>query len=750
MSVLRWPQRPAPDAAAFNADDTLLYADPPRVRWLKRFAAIVSTVTYAAYLVYRARYTLNPEAPVFAGLMYFAEVHGFLSLLFYFHQCTTLRRRDVPPPPEGMRVDVFITTYNEELDLLRQTIRGAVAMRYPHRTFVLDDGGRPAVRALADELGAHYITRSDRAHAKAGNWNNAFRQTDADFIATFDADHVPRPAFLERTLGFFRDPRVAFVQVPQQYHNLDSVQHRVNWQTRRMYGEQDVFFNLVMPGKDNTNSAFFCGTGAVLRRSALAKHGGIVTGTITEDLHTSIVLHSEGWKSVYLNEMLVTGLAPMDLRSFEIQRLRWAEGNLKTVALINPLTCPGLSLNQRVNYVASLYHWTIGVPKLIYYLGPPWMLFSHTFPISNFDGQFLAIYFAFLASLLFAYEVISSGTGWLLMDEVFNMASFFTMLRAIKRAVLGRGAGTFEVTSKLGGEVGLLPLVPHLGLLGFSFLALSWSWWGLGFGVSDDVFGASVASFWTLYNMGLVYAVVKMGLRPSQKRRVPRFRAHFPVEVPGREGMVGMTGDISETGCTLLWSGRLPLGAHVPIEMHLGTLRLNLVGVVRSRHGVKLQGWQAHGMEFEARTQAQKDLLNDAIFQFVVPSLFRELSVPWVPGRLLLLIRGRLQHKRHAQRHFTHVPIGVVDGSAVFLATTMDESSGGIGFVSPRPLTPGAQIAVTVFGPGGARQVEAVVQRCQALATGDAFPSWLIGVRFDRTLFEARLPAEPGPSESVA
>ena len=62
-------------------------------------------------------------------------------------------------------------------------------------------------------------------------------------------------------------------------------------------------------------------------------------------------------------------------------------------------------MNQRINYIASLYHWTIGVPKLIYYLAPPWMLFSHTFPIVNFDGQFLAIYFSFLASLIFAYEV---------------------------------------------------------------------------------------------------------------------------------------------------------------------------------------------------------------------------------------------------------------------------------------------------------------------------------------------------------
>ena len=123
------------------------------------------------------------------------------------------------------------------------------------------------------------------------------------------------------------------------------------------------------------------------------------------------------------------------------------------------------------------------------------------------------------------------------MDEVFNMASFFTMLRAIKRAVLGRGAGTFEVTSKLGGEAG--PAAADCrtsALLAFSFLALSWSWWGLGFGVNDDVFGAAVASFWTFYNMGLVYAVVKMGLRPSAEAARAAVPCALPRRNPGPRG----------------------------------------------------------------------------------------------------------------------------------------------------------------------------------------------------------------------
>ncbi len=433
------PMGAAGPGRAFNADDTRVFLDPPYARVFRHVVSVWALAVYAAYLIYRASFTINADAIGFSLVVYFAEVHGLLSLFFFFHQVWAPRGRRVVEPAPGVSVDVFVTTYNEDVSLLRQTLRSAVAMRYPHRTLVLDDGRRPEVRALAAELGCVYITRSDNTHAKAGNWNNAFRQTTAELIATFDADHVPGPQFLERTLGFFRDPKVALVQVPQQYHNLDSVQHRVSWKARRMYGEQDAFFNLVMPGKDHWNAAFFCGTGAVLRRTALEPHGGILTGTITEDLHTSIVLHSEGWKSVYLNETLVTGLAPMDLKSFETQRLRWAEGNLRVAGYVNPLTTPGLTVAQRISYIASLYHWTIGVPKLIYYLAPPWILFSGTFPIANFDRTFVAIYLCFLGTLVGAYTVASRGKGRLLLDELFNMVSFFTLIRALKRVAVGRG-----------------------------------------------------------------------------------------------------------------------------------------------------------------------------------------------------------------------------------------------------------------------------------------------------------------------
>lgn len=738
----RSPSTPS-DASPLNSDDTLTFADGPARRLITRVVSVAALGVYAIYLVYRALYTINVDALTFSLLVYFAELHGFLSLFFYFHQVWGLRARRVVDPAAGLRVDVFVTTYNEDVDLLRQTLRAAVAMRYPHRTFVLDDGRRPAVRRLAEDLGCHYVTRSDNAHAKAGNWNNAFRQTDADVIATFDADHVPRPEFLERTLGFFRDPKVALVQVPQQYHNLDSVQHRVSWKQKRMFGEQDAFFNLVMPGKDHWNAAFFCGTGAVLRREALEPHGGILTGTITEDLHTSVVLHSEGWKSVYLNELLVTGLAPVDLKSFETQRLRWAEGNLKVAGFVNPLTTPGLSVAQRVSYVASLFHWTIGVPKLIYYLAPPWMLFSGTFPIANFDRTFVAIYLAFLATLVGSYMVVSRGRGRLLMDELFNMVSFFTLVRAMKRVAFGRGKpAKFEVTAKRGnGLSDAGPILPHLVLLGFSILAVSWSLMGIGFGVSDDLFGAGAAIFWTFYNMALMLAVLRIGTRPAEKRATSRFRVNFAVERAGAGGLLGVTADISDGGCSLLWPEPLPAGHRTPLRLHFGVRSAEWMCEVASDGGRQPDGWYSYGIRFLELQPADVDLINDSIFSLVVPDLFTSLAQPpWFVGLWRRSVRWWERHThQRAQRQDVRVPVRAFGPAGAFVTTIRDLSTTGLSLASPAPVGVGSTLQVEMFAPGHTWRGQVVVARSVERRSRPGFDTWILGLRFEREPAAAEL-----------
>lgn len=738
---------------AFNADDTLAYLDPPVRRTLKQVAVVVSLLMYAAYLVYRARYTLNHDALVFSILVYLAELHGGLSLFFYYFQLWAPRRRVVPLLPaeaQPFTVDVFITTYNEDITLLRQTARAAVGMRYPHRTWLLDDGRRPEVAALAGELGCGYLTRETNEHAKAGNWNNAFRHTTGEIILTLDADHVPRPEFLERTLGFFQDPRVFIVQVPQQFHNLDSVQHQVNWEERRMYGEQDVFFDLVMPGKDHWNASFFCGTGALLRRAALAPHGGILTGSITEDMHTSMVLHAEGWKAVYLNETLVTGLAPSDIQTFLKQRLRWAEGNLKLIRDVNPLTRRGLSLPQRISYLSSIFHWTIGLPKLVFYLAPPWMLFSGTFPIAPFDRTVVTIYLANMVCLIATYKLLSRGRGRILMDEFFNMLNTFTLLQALGRLLLdGRKVATFVVTDKKGGAASGKDVLPHYALLGFSVLALNWSLLGLGFGVRDDLFGAGIGVFWTLYNMALVVGVVRLARRPRQKRDATRFRASFPVTTPALSAqMPGLTADLSESGCRLLWPATLPAQSRHTFDLHLLEEVVRVEGEVVTVLPDAREGWSVLGVSFVDPSPAVVDAISDVIFDAVVPELLgglRQASWPvrvwqrcrlwWQPSYATRALRARIARPARIDTGVLHLTV-----------STRDISGSGLSVVSPEPLGIGTAVTLDVMAPSATWVRHGVVARVRPInARGRRTAAWDIGVRF----VGESLAQRPGVTEST-
>lgn len=203
------------------------------VRWLPRarFAALLlCAVASLRYLYWRATETIAWEASpdgVLAGLLLATEAYGFLVCLGGAWQASVRKERAprlLRGRPEDLpAVDVLVPTFNEGVDILRRTLTGAVSIRWPRKeVYVLDDGRRPEVEALAAELGCRYLVRPDNRGAKAGNLNAALARTDAPFVAIFDADHVPVRTFLETTMGFFQeDDRVALVQTPHHFYNPD-------------------------------------------------------------------------------------------------------------------------------------------------------------------------------------------------------------------------------------------------------------------------------------------------------------------------------------------------------------------------------------------------------------------------------------------------------------------------------------------------------------------------------------------------
>src|SRR5262245_49653221 len=165
-----------------------------------------------------------------------AEFYAFLTLVLgYFQTLRPLERSPVPLPADSREwptVDVFIPTYNEPLSVVRATMLGALAMKYPSgrmKVFVLDDGKREEFRACAADVGAMYLTRDNNAHAKAGNINAALERTNGEYVAIFDCDHLPASSFLQNTLGWFvRDRWLGLVQTPHHFYSPDPFERNLD------------------------------------------------------------------------------------------------------------------------------------------------------------------------------------------------------------------------------------------------------------------------------------------------------------------------------------------------------------------------------------------------------------------------------------------------------------------------------------------------------------------------------------------
>ncbi|MBT2551333.1 glycosyltransferase family 2 protein [Arthrobacter sp. ISL-65] len=238
---------------------------------LVRVLTTLTIILGVNYMVWRWLFSVNWSAAWISVPLVLVETYSLIDCFLFGLTMWRLRERPAPPaPPGGLSVDVFITTYNEPIDLVMTTALAATGISYPHDTWILDDGGRPAMQQAAEEAGIGYITRSPEwdnrpRHAKAGNLNNALAATQGEFLLILDADQIPEPEILFRLLGHFNNDKVALVQTPQWFYNVND--------TDILGSQAPLFYGPIQQGKDGWNAAFFCGSNAMIRREALMQVG---------------------------------------------------------------------------------------------------------------------------------------------------------------------------------------------------------------------------------------------------------------------------------------------------------------------------------------------------------------------------------------------------------------------------------------------------------------------------------------------
>jgi len=410
--------------------------------WLVRLMVLLNvaaTIWYFSWL-------LRPERvgnPFLYGLLLAAEFFNVAQAIgFWWTLLYDRPRRRPVPPAHYASVDVFVPRYNEPVEIVEPVIAAARELRGADVTvYLLDDGGSEEFRVLAEKYGATYIAREDHHGAKAGNINNALAYADGDYVVVLDCDHVPHQEFLRRTLGYFADDKLAFVQTPQYYANADR-----NPVAAAAWAQQALFFGCIARGKSRMGAMFCCGTNVVFRRAALDDVGGFPTHSITEDFELSVIMQERGWHTEYVPEVLVQGLGPEDMASYASQQLRWARGCLSALGRVIRAKLP---LRIKSQYALSSLHFLTGWTVMLYMSLPVTKLLTGQQPVAASTANTFLVHFAPYFMLSVAIVGIAGGGVYTFSAFALSAASFWIDVVATV-SVITRRKGRFVVTPKGG------------------------------------------------------------------------------------------------------------------------------------------------------------------------------------------------------------------------------------------------------------------------------------------------------------
>lgn len=357
-------------------DSTIINAKKPMRRELLTMRFLIS-LGLLSILVF-AFWFFSENRQGYAPLFWLLLVMWMFKIVRTLHEWYHYYNISVPTRPElktNYTVDILTTSCpGEPREMIIETLEAMQAITYPHTSYLCDEGDDPILKEKCKELGVIHVTRTDKSNAKAGNINNALKQATGEICIILDPDHVPIPEMIDRLLPYFENPEIGFVQSVQAYKNRKEslVALGACEQTYHFYGP-------IMMSMNHYGTAQAIGANCAFRRKALDSIGGHAPG-LAEDMHTSMLIHAQGWKSCYVPEILTRGLVPSTLSAYYKQQLKWSRGTFDIFFKTLPGIFKKLTWRQRFHYATIPLYFFYGIIDFLNILVPALSLVFAEFP----------------------------------------------------------------------------------------------------------------------------------------------------------------------------------------------------------------------------------------------------------------------------------------------------------------------------------------------------------------------------------
>ncbi len=302
---------------------------------------------------------------------------------------------------ERPSVDVMLPICGEPYAILNRTWTHVSELDYPNfKVHVLDDKGDPKIEEMAKEYGFNYMSRPNKGEMKkAGNLRYGFARVDSEYMIIFDADFAPLPEFINETIPYMiQDKNIAILQTPQHFEVHKSVHDR-SWLEYGAGANQEDFYRLIQPSRNELGGAICVGTNAIYRRSALEEIGGTANIEHSEDVWTGVLLLSKGYKVVYKPTILAEGYCPDSFVAYFNQQYRWCKGSmsLMTNKIFWELKVP---FKTKMTYISGFLYYIHSI--FSYYL--VFMVFVVLW--NHFDAISIRNTLPFLPYMIYSFVVL--------------------------------------------------------------------------------------------------------------------------------------------------------------------------------------------------------------------------------------------------------------------------------------------------------------------------------------------------------